>query len=389
MTRSIRILLQASIPYTEDDWHVGRFSLLREELSKVADVLARNREPDARGDDPILSKISRSDFDELWLLGVDGGTALSTRDCAAIDAFHKAGGGILTAGDHQNMGMWLRRIGGVGAAHYFHNPEFCEPDPNRLSPDDRETATISWPNYHSGSNGDLQPIPSPSSRSIRCYASRHPQPNPSVFFQLTRTKGRWGFRRMSLAPKPSLGARAYRAAASSTSSSHSIDALAHQAVRSRNRAFITSPITTGTSREERRASSPKNRGTRYETNLERWMTFGRTCAMRLSGWHRRVLRRVRPLADERLASACGTRRRQAVARPRWPPAPGRQRNRPSSAGLCRRGSPLAPRRSSTPAASSAEAPYPTATRQWPRTAEKPTPSAQSQTKTRTRCRSIP
>jgi len=185
MTRSIRILLQASIPYTEDDWHVGRFSLLREELSRVADVLARNREPDGRGDDPILSKVSRSDFDELWLLGVDGGTALSTRDCAAIDAFQKAGGGILTARDHQNMGMWLRRIGGVGAAHYFHNPEFCEPDPNRLSPDDRETATISWPNYHSGSNGDLQPIiavepihpllrkPPPSTESLHFFPA-HP-----------------------------------------------------------------------------------------------------------------------------------------------------------------------------------------------------------------------
>ena len=127
MTRPIRILLQASIPYTEDDWHVGRFSLLQDELSKVADVRARNREPDGRGDDPVLSKINRQDFDELWLLGVDGGTALSTRECAAIETFHQAGGGILTARDHQNMGMWLRRIGEVGTAHYFHNPEFCEP----------------------------------------------------------------------------------------------------------------------------------------------------------------------------------------------------------------------------------------------------------------------
>ena len=94
MTRPIRILLQASILSTADDWHVGRFSLLQEELSRVADVIGRNREPDGRGDDPILSKISLSDFDEVWLLGVDGGTALSTRDCAAIDAFHKAGGGF-------------------------------------------------------------------------------------------------------------------------------------------------------------------------------------------------------------------------------------------------------------------------------------------------------
>jgi hypothetical protein len=134
MSKSIRILLQCSIPYAEDDWHIGRFSMLREELSSVAEVVARNLEPNERGDDPIVSNISRSDFDELWLLAVDAGTALSQRDCEAINAFHKEGGGLLTARDHQNMGMWLRRLDGVGAAHFFHEPKYCEPDASRLSP---------------------------------------------------------------------------------------------------------------------------------------------------------------------------------------------------------------------------------------------------------------
>jgi len=158
MGKTIRILLQCSIPYAEDDWHVGRFSLLRDELSAIGEVVARNREPDERGDDPVLSKIGRSKFDEVWLFGVDGGSGLSARDCAAINAFQKEGGGLLTTRDHQNMGMWLRQIEGVGAAHFFHAKEFCEPDPSRLCPDDLETSTISWPNYHSGSNGDLQRI---------------------------------------------------------------------------------------------------------------------------------------------------------------------------------------------------------------------------------------
>ena len=156
MSKSIRILLQCSIPYAEDDWHVGRFSLLRDELSKVADVVARNLEPDRSGNDPMLSKISRSSFDELWLFGVDGGTSLLKQDCDAINAFHREGGGLLTTRDHQDMGMWLRQIAGVGEAHFFHNPDFCEPDKTRLSPDDQETPTISWPNYHSGQNGDYQ-----------------------------------------------------------------------------------------------------------------------------------------------------------------------------------------------------------------------------------------
>ena len=38
MTDPIRILIQTTIPYTEDDWHVGRFGLLREALSGLTDA---------------------------------------------------------------------------------------------------------------------------------------------------------------------------------------------------------------------------------------------------------------------------------------------------------------------------------------------------------------
>ena len=56
MTTPIRILMQTTIPFAEDDWHIGRFSLLRDELSSMKDqagnplceVTARNREADAR-----------------------------------------------------------------------------------------------------------------------------------------------------------------------------------------------------------------------------------------------------------------------------------------------------------------------------------------------------
>jgi len=154
----MNILLQCTIPYAEDDWHVGRFALLAQELRKVGDVLARNLEPDGKGDDKVLSGLSRARFDEVWLLGVDGGTALSARDIAGVNAFQREGGGLLTTRDHQDMGMWLRQVERVGGAHFFHTKEFCEPDPERLCPDDLGTKTISWPNYHSGRNGDLQKI---------------------------------------------------------------------------------------------------------------------------------------------------------------------------------------------------------------------------------------
>ncbi|MBA2704200.1 MAG: hypothetical protein H0U60_10145 [Blastocatellia bacterium] len=161
----IRILLQTTIPPTEDDWNIGRFSLLREYLNSLVhdeggplcEVTARNRAQNETGDDPILSKLDNSEFDELWLFAVDAGNGLSVKDCEGITRFRQRGGGILATRDHQDLGSSICTIGGIGAAHFFHsqNPD---PDEARRSPDDQDTPSISWPNYHSGSNGDYQPI---------------------------------------------------------------------------------------------------------------------------------------------------------------------------------------------------------------------------------------
>lgn len=153
-----KILLQCTIPLSQDDWHVGRFSMLADELRRGAEVVARNLEPDAAGNDPVLSGLSRRDFDEVWLLGVDGGRSLSGRDLDGLNRFQESGGGLFTTRDHENMGMWLRQLRGVGRAHFFHDPSCWEPDPARRCADDGETPTISWPNYHSGRNGDFQRI---------------------------------------------------------------------------------------------------------------------------------------------------------------------------------------------------------------------------------------
>ncbi len=55
------------------------------------------------------------------------------------------------------MGVSLCALGEIGAAHHFQtkNPE---PDPARLTSDDRGTPSILWPNYHSGKNGDFHRI---------------------------------------------------------------------------------------------------------------------------------------------------------------------------------------------------------------------------------------
>jgi len=159
-----RILLQTTIPATEDDWHIGRFHLLAEFLdaqravdgSKLFAVTARDRDT-ASGPDSLLSRIDESDLGQLWLFAVDTGDGLSPQDCAAIDRFRKRGGGLLVARDHMDLGCSVCSLGGVGLANHFHskNPES---DPARRCIDDPFTPNILWPNYHSGANGDYQEI---------------------------------------------------------------------------------------------------------------------------------------------------------------------------------------------------------------------------------------
>ena len=165
MKRPIRILLQTTIPATEDDWHVGRFSLLEAHLRGLRDaegralceVTARDREVNAAGDDEVLSRLDATDFDELWLFAVDAGDGLTTADCQGITRFRQRGGGILSTRDHQDLGSSLCTLGGIGRAHFFHS-KHQDPDESRRARDDQETENIDWPNYHSGSNGDYQTV---------------------------------------------------------------------------------------------------------------------------------------------------------------------------------------------------------------------------------------
>jgi hypothetical protein len=170
-----RILLQSSIAYTPDDWHVGRFSLLTQELGRWSDVTARDREPDGSGSDPVLLGLGRAQFDEIWLLAVDGGSALSPAEIAAVNRFQRDGGGLLTARDHCDMGLWLRAIDGAGSANFFHDPSCCEVDESRRVRDDLETGSIDFPNYHSGRNGDVQAVTIPGRIHplMRNPAARH------------------------------------------------------------------------------------------------------------------------------------------------------------------------------------------------------------------------
>jgi hypothetical protein len=165
MKHPIHVLLQTTIPFIEGDWNIKRFSLLRDHLASIKNdagevvfkVTTRDRQSHADGDDVVLSVLDDTDVDELWLFAADTGDGLSLADCSGITRFRQRGGGILATRDHQDLGSSLCALGGVGRAHFFHT-KHLEPDDSRHVRDDQGAKNISWPNYHSGSNGDYQKI---------------------------------------------------------------------------------------------------------------------------------------------------------------------------------------------------------------------------------------
>jgi len=165
MSNPIHILLQTTIPSAEDDWNIDRFSLLADHLASIKnesgarlyEVTKRNRETNAQGDDVVLSELHNSHFHQLWLFAVEVGQGLTTNDCSGITRFYQRGGGLLTTRDHQDLGASLCTLGGIGRAHFFHSNNL-DPDQSRHVADDHDTTSISWPNYHSGSNGNYQKI---------------------------------------------------------------------------------------------------------------------------------------------------------------------------------------------------------------------------------------
>jgi hypothetical protein len=162
MNRPIRVLLQTTIPSTPDDWSIARFSrlagFLRQERSDgrpVFDVTARDRDPLGAADS-VLSALDKAQFDEVWLFAVDIGNGLTREDCDGLSRYRRSGGGLLVTRDHMDLGSSICAIAGVGAAHHFHTRNI---DPEAiLERDDPFTTDISWPNFHSGANGDYQAI---------------------------------------------------------------------------------------------------------------------------------------------------------------------------------------------------------------------------------------
>jgi hypothetical protein len=145
------------------NWSIDRFSLLRKVLEMqtaengipLYDVTACNRL--GVGSDPVLSTLDSSEFDELWLFAVDCGEGLPARDCEGILRFWRRGGGLLITRDHKDLGASLVNLGRIGNSNFFHGTN-REPDALRHVLDDAAPKSISWPNYHSGRNGDYQPI---------------------------------------------------------------------------------------------------------------------------------------------------------------------------------------------------------------------------------------
>jgi hypothetical protein len=160
----VKILLQTTIPTTENDWSIARFGQLAACLRRLGDSADHRqfavtmRDRDALGTpDSILSTLDRQAFDELWLFAVDEGSGLTPEDCKRISRFWLNGGGLLVARDHMDLGSSVCGLGAIGQAHHFHTKNL-DPDESTHRIDDPYTTHISWPNFHSGSNGDYQQI---------------------------------------------------------------------------------------------------------------------------------------------------------------------------------------------------------------------------------------
>jgi hypothetical protein len=162
--KPISVLLQTTIEHKVNDWHIGRFSMLREYLASLSapdgsplfHVTARDRDP-IGAPDTVLSALDQSLYDELWLFAVDVGDGLHDEDRAGILRFRAGGGGLMITRDHMDLGCSICSLGVVGAAHVFHTHNVDPADPTP-PPDDRGTPKIQWPNFHSGANGDVQQV---------------------------------------------------------------------------------------------------------------------------------------------------------------------------------------------------------------------------------------
>jgi hypothetical protein len=182
---TIKVLLQTTIAPAANDWSIDRFSLLAALLRQERDesgqplfaVTTRDRDP-LGAPDTLLSNLDRSDYDQLWLLAVDIGNGLSPEDCRGIDAFRARGGGVLVARDHMDLGSSVCGLAGIGAAEHFHTRNVDPAVP--AVRDDPFTTAISWPNFHSGANGDYQEIE--PVEPVHAVLRDHSVPNGSIRF---------------------------------------------------------------------------------------------------------------------------------------------------------------------------------------------------------------
>ncbi|MFZ1389782.1 MAG: hypothetical protein WBP46_18675 [Thiolinea sp.] len=156
----MKILVKTTVNYTTDDadWSIRNFDWLANTLSSIDNtvVVAHDRKVNDQAD-PELLNLPQSDFDQLWFIGLDGGNSLLAGEAEAIHAFRRLGGAVLLTRDHQDMGKGFLALGALGHLHNFNqaNPPS---DLSRQASDDTYNTGISWPNYHSGSNGEAQEV---------------------------------------------------------------------------------------------------------------------------------------------------------------------------------------------------------------------------------------
>lgn len=161
------ILLKTTIPHDSHNWHIGHFSHLADYLRSLRDahsnllfqVDARDRLEDERGNDPELVGLPYSDYQQLWLFGVEEEGGLSYADLMAINAFRQRGGGLLLSRGPGDIGASLALLDTVGVAQRFPSMHVALADGDESDdPETWATPPPAFPRHCSGRLGEAQII---------------------------------------------------------------------------------------------------------------------------------------------------------------------------------------------------------------------------------------
>ena len=162
---TLRALLQATIVHDSNDWEVGRFSHLAEQIQAAGQdvdggfvMMAQNYPATASEREQLHSQLREGFFGQVWLMAPDFENGPDAGFFAALEAAVAAGTHLVIARDHTDLGSCLLALDGC-LAPVTQTQTFQRTWPSL--PQDNEYANPSCPGIQApcvvtGQNGGVQ-----------------------------------------------------------------------------------------------------------------------------------------------------------------------------------------------------------------------------------------